>query len=105
MKRETAMKLLMWTCFTVLCVASNSTSTTTSTTKTSTATTTLKPIKPHNNADFFSAQCTSHMYQVSMRSFAAIWICLNVVLLLISFCVVLRHCCFQNFTTTTVAGY
>ncbi|AEV80426.1 envelope glycoprotein N [Cercopithecine betaherpesvirus 5] len=104
MKRKTAMRLMLWTCLVVLCVANTSTSSTTTTT-TSKITTTLKPIRQHSNNDFFSAQCTSHMYQVSMKSFAAIWICLNVVLLLISFCVVLRHCCFQNFTTTTVAGY
>ncbi|AKI29773.1 envelope glycoprotein N [Mandrillus leucophaeus cytomegalovirus] len=103
MKRKIAMRLVLWTCLVALCVANSSSSSTTSTT--SATTTTLKPIKPHNNADFFSAQCTSHMYQVSMKSFAAVWICLNVVLLVISFCVVLRHCCFQNFTTTTVAGY
>ncbi|QQL09703.1 Ba102 [Baboon cytomegalovirus] len=103
MRNKTAMRLFLWTWMAVLCVANSSTSSSASTS--TTATTTLKPIKPHSNADFFSAQCTSHMYEVSMKSFAAIWICLNILLLVISFAVVLRHCCFQNFTTTTVAGY
>ncbi|QQL10041.1 Cy102 [Cynomolgus cytomegalovirus] len=104
MHRKTMMRLFLWACLAVICVANNTSSAPTTTSK-STTVTTLKPIRQHANDDFYTAHCTSHMYQVSLRSFASIWICMNVVILIISFFVVLRHCCFQNFTTTTVAGY
>ncbi|QQL11297.1 Rh102 [macacine betaherpesvirus 3] len=104
MHRKTMMRLFLWACLAVICVANNTSSTPTTTSKTAVVTT-LKPMKKHADAHFYDADCTSHMYHVNLRSFASIWICMNVVILIISFFVVLRHCCFQNFTTTTVAGY
>ncbi|AHJ82290.1 envelope glycoprotein N [Human betaherpesvirus 5] len=88
--------------------------TTTTTMSTTSLTTTTKPsstthdpnvMKRHTHDDFYKAHCTSHMYELSLSSFAAWWTMLNALILMGAFCIVLRHCCFQNFTATTTKGY
>ncbi|AHJ83635.1 envelope glycoprotein N [Human betaherpesvirus 5] len=81
--------------------------TTTSTTSTRLSSTTHDPnvMRRHANDDFYKAHCTSHMYELSLSSFAAWWTMLNALILMGAFCIVLRHCCFQNFTATTTKGY
>ncbi|CAG7582636.1 envelope glycoprotein N [Human betaherpesvirus 5] len=88
--------------------------TTTTTMSTTSSTTTTKPsstthdpnvMKRHTHDDFYKAHCTSHMYELSLSSFAAWWTMLNALILMGAFCIVLRHCCFQNFTATTTKGY
>ncbi|AKI11473.1 envelope glycoprotein N [Human betaherpesvirus 5] len=83
------------------------TTTTTSTTSTRLSSTTHDPnvMRRHANDDFYKAHCTSHMYELSLSSFAAWWTMLNALILMGAFCIVLRHCCFQNFTATTTKGY
>nr|AAM82403.1 structural glycoprotein gpUL73 [Human betaherpesvirus 5] len=82
-------------------------STTSSTTSTKLSSTTHDPnvMRRHANDDFYKAHCTSHMYELSLSSFAAWWTMLNALILMGAFCIVLRHCCFQNFTATTTKGY
>nr|ALJ55919.1 glycoprotein N [Human betaherpesvirus 5]ALJ55953.1 glycoprotein N [Human betaherpesvirus 5] len=82
------------------------TTTTTSTTSTRLSSTTHDPnvMRRHANDDFYKAHCTSHMYELSLSSFAAWWTMLNALILMGAFCIVLRHCCFQNFTATTTKG-
>nr|WMN01616.1 envelope glycoprotein [Human betaherpesvirus 5] len=91
-------------------VATTSTTTatsTSSTTSTKPGSTTHDPnvMRRHANDDFYKAHCTSHMYELSLSSFAAWWTMLNALILMGAFCIVLRHCCFQNFTATTTKGY
>ncbi|ACS91998.1 envelope glycoprotein N [Human betaherpesvirus 5] len=90
-------------------VTTSTTPTTTTTTLTSTkpGSTTHNPnvMKRHDHDDFYNAHCTSHMYELSLSSFAAWWTMLNALILMGAFCIVLRHCCFQNFTATTTKGY
>ncbi|ACT81909.1 envelope glycoprotein N [Human betaherpesvirus 5] len=91
-------------------VATTSTTTatsTSSTTSTKPGSTTHDPnvMRPHAHNDFYNAHCTSHMYELSLSSFAAWWTMLNALILMGAFCIVLRHCCFQNFTATTTKGY
>nr|WMN01610.1 envelope glycoprotein [Human betaherpesvirus 5] len=91
-------------------VATTSTTTatsTSSTTSTKPGSTTHDPnvMKRHTHDDFYKAHCTSHMYELSLSSFAAWWTMLNALILMGAFCIVLRHCCFQNFTATTTKGY
>ncbi|AKI18315.1 envelope glycoprotein N [Human betaherpesvirus 5] len=87
--------------------ATTTTTTTLSTTSTKLSSTTHDPnvMRRHANDDFYKAHCTSHMYELSLSSFAAWWTMLNALILMGAFCIVLRHCCFQNFTATTTKGY
>ncbi|AQN71367.1 envelope glycoprotein N [Human betaherpesvirus 5] len=87
--------------------ATTTTTTTLSTTSTKLSSTTHGPnvMRRHANDDFYKAHCTSHMYELSLSSFAAWWTMLNALILMGAFCIVLRHCCFQNFTATTTKGY
>ncbi|AEV80923.1 envelope glycoprotein N [Saimiriine betaherpesvirus 4] len=59
----------------------------------------------NHKSTFYDVGCTSHTYELSMQSFAAIWLCCNIVVLLCSFGVVLKHFCFQTFTVSTTKGY
>ncbi|AAM00712.1 envelope glycoprotein N [Panine betaherpesvirus 2] len=63
------------------------------------------PMKIHNNSDFYNENCTSHMYHISFKVFAAWWTLINLFILVGAFCMVLRHCCFQTFTSATTKGY
>nr|AAM82412.1 structural glycoprotein gpUL73 [Human betaherpesvirus 5] len=95
--------------------SSTSTSATTSKSSASVSTTKLTKLsstthdpnvmRRHANDDFYKAHCTSHMYELSLSSFAAWWTMLNALILMGAFCIVLRHCCFQNFTATTTKSY
>ncbi|AEV80768.1 envelope glycoprotein N [Aotine betaherpesvirus 1] len=84
--------------------ASSETSSALSTSKTTLSIVPTSP-KATSKPTFYDVTCTSHTYELSMHSFAAIWMCVNVVILLCSFGVVLKHFCFQTFTISTTKGY
>ncbi|AGE11542.1 GP73 [Caviid betaherpesvirus 2] len=54
---------------------------------------------------FYDVGCVSHAYNVSIRSFASLWILGNVFILLCSFGIFLRHCCYRSFASETARGY
>lgn len=55
--------------------------------------------------DFYHVRCHSHTYELSATSFAALWTFSNMIILLCSFSVFLKHCCYKTFTTDTSKGY
>lgn len=55
--------------------------------------------------DFRSAACHSHVYELSISSFASVWMLINVVVFSCSFGVFMKHCCYKTFTSDTSKGY
>ncbi|AAK57118.1 T73 [Tupaiid betaherpesvirus 1] len=56
-------------------------------------------------SDFYEAHCHSHVYEISISSFAAVWILLNFAVFACAVGVFLKHCCYQTFATATSKGY
>lgn len=55
--------------------------------------------------DFYGVECRSHVYELSMGSFASVWIMVNFITLICSFAVFLKHWCYKTFTHDTSKGY
>lgn len=54
---------------------------------------------------FYKVQCHAHTYELSISSFASVWILVNCCTLLCAFVVFLKHWCFKIFTDEAVKGY
>ncbi|AFK83910.1 B73 [miniopterid betaherpesvirus 1] len=55
--------------------------------------------------DFYGVGCRSHAYELSIGSFASVWIMVNFITLICSFAVFLKHWCYKTFTQDTSKGY
>lgn len=62
------------------------------------------PVVVHRDL-FYDTGCHSHTYELSMTSFAAMWIAANFAILACAFGVFLKHCCYKTFTGDTSKGY
>lgn len=58
-----------------------------------------------SNADFYSPECHSHTYEISIKSFSTIWLMFNFIVLFCSFGVFLKFWCYKAFANETVKGY
>nr|WEG69899.1 envelope glycoprotein N [Mastomys natalensis cytomegalovirus 3]WEG70319.1 envelope glycoprotein N [Mastomys natalensis cytomegalovirus 3]WEG70459.1 envelope glycoprotein N [Mastomys natalensis cytomegalovirus 3]WEG70599.1 envelope glycoprotein N [Mastomys natalensis cytomegalovirus 3]WEG70879.1 envelope glycoprotein N [Mastomys natalensis cytomegalovirus 3] len=58
-----------------------------------------------NVDNFFEVNCHSHFYELSIQSFASVWMMINAVVFFCAFSVFLKHWCYKAFTSDTAKGY
>ncbi|AFX83388.1 B73 [Murid betaherpesvirus 8] len=58
-----------------------------------------------NVADFYHVDCHSHYFELSIKSFSAIWMCINAIVFVCAFAVFMKHWCYKAFTSDTSKGY